>query len=287
MREGVTNISSATTETTRLLLVNESYIETFDLELVEGRSFTRNLPEGERQWILNEEAVRLLFANEVDPIGKRLSWSRDTAESVGVVKNFNFETLHEEVSPLAICLIPEAMSFLSIRFEPRHTEDVLKGMSEVYATIYPNLPMIEPEFLDDRFETLYTAERKLQSLVFIFCAISIVLTISGIFALATYYTRRRAKEIAVRKLLGSSVADVLKLLSRHFIVMVGISLSVAIPLSYYLNNWWLAQFAYKVNAGILPYLIGSLGILLIVLSSSFYSTIKAALTNPVRWLRDG
>jgi len=289
MQDEVTSMSSGIVQPARLLLTSETFIETFNLDIVKGRSFSRNLPEGKSEWVLNEETARLLFESRgAEPIGQRLAWDKDTADVVGIVRNFNFESLHESVGPLAIRRgVPGwSRDYLSIGFDARRTGDVLAGLKKTYAAVYPNLPMIEPELLDDRFGHLYEAERKLQSLVLIFCCISIMLTISGIFALSTHYARRRAKEIAVRKLLGSSVSGILKLLTKHFLLMVVISLAVAVPLSFFLNTWWLDQFAYKVNSGVLPYLIGGISILFIVLLSSSLSTINAALTNPVRWLRE-
>ena len=287
MREGVTDVSSGISPTNRLLLTSESFIESFDLQIIKGRGFTKNSNEPKGEWILNEEAVKAYFeVEEVDPIGRNLAWGGDTAEVVGIVKNFNFETLHEEVSPLAIYREPRARSYLAIRFEAGKIEGVLRNINKVYGEVYSNLPKAEFEFLSHRFETLYNAENKLQTLIFIFCALSLLLTISGIFALAVHYTKKKTKEIAIRKVLGSSVLNVIVLISRHFAIMVIISFVISIPLSYYLTNWWLEQFAYKINMGIITFITGGFSILLIVLLSSLYTTINTAITNPVKWLRN-
>lgn len=287
MREPVADIASGFSPTVRLLLASESLIESLDIELVEGRSFTKNGNQEKFEWILNEEAVKYYTeGKDIKMLGRDLAWGRDTAEVVGIVKNFNFETLHEEVSPLAILREPRAMRHLSIRYEADKTDQVLAGLAESFDEVYPNLPNAEFEFLSDHFATLYAAEKKLQTLVFIFCSISLLLTISGIFGITVYFTQRKTKEIAIRKVLGSSVLNVTGLIFQHFIGMIIISLIISLPASYFLSQWWLAQFAYKIEPGIITFIIGCLSIIIIVVASSSYSTLKTAKTNPVRWLRN-
>ncbi len=180
-------------------------------------------------------------------------------------------------------LPPAKYEFL--RFEAEATDDVIHRIKSLSAQIYPDLPPVKYEFLNSRFENLYLAETKLQTLVFIFCSLSIILTFSGIFGLAAFVTQQKTKELAIRKILGSSVLNIIGIMSRNFIILALISFLITIPVSWFVVDWWLSNFAYHIQIAPGLYLLSITIILIIVIGSSSYSILKAAYSDPVNSLR--
>ncbi len=284
MFEGVQEIGGTEEIGTRILMTDENFADTYGLELLAGPGFMKNTPDAPIQYMLNESAATLIFG-ERDPVNQKIRWGRDTGNVVAVVKDFNFQSLHNEVEPLVISSNRRA-SWLSLRFSPAAVETVTSGIERVSLDIFPDLPSIEYQFLSDRFANMYINESRLKAIVWIFCIISIVLTISGIFGMATYMAKQRMKEIAIRKVLGSEVSALLKLLSREFVFLLIVALLLAVPLGIYLSDWWLQGFANRISVGPAVYLISVLSIVLFVLGSSSYVTLKAAGLNPVDALKN-
>ncbi len=284
MVEGVQEIGAEDAVTTRILLADDDFVNTYGLEIINGKDFIKNAPDAPIEYILNESAANFIFQDR-NPVNEMIRWSRDTGKVVGVVKDFNFQSLHHEVEPLVISSRGRN-SWLSVRFEPASVESVRDGIERLSRDIYPDLPPIEYEFLSDRFENLYLAESRLRSLVWFFCIVSIVLTVSGIFGMATYMAKQRIKEIAIRKVLGSDLSNLLNLLSRDFLVLLSLALLIAIPAGVWLSNWWLRGFADKISVGAGVFIVSSLSIIVLVVASASYVTYRAASMNPVDALKN-
>ena len=267
----------------RLMLVDNDFIETYGLELTRGRDFLEELPNEVTEYVINEAAVEYFFEDR-DPLTRKMIWREDTGRVVGIVKNFNFQSLHNAVEPLVISSNTR-WAYASVRFDAQSKASVMSGIERVSREIYPDLPSIEYEFLDDRLSVLYMAERKLKSIVWMFCIISITLTISGIFGMATYIAHRKTREIAIRKVLGGNIKHLFKLMSRGFVQLLIIGALVGIPGAFYLSNWWLQSFAYQVPLGADKFVLAALGIFLLVLGSSGYVTLKAAKSSPTDALK--
>ncbi len=282
MREVITNLQSGEGEESRLLLVGPDFINTYQIKLDSGRGFMESSPL-RKEVILNHEAARILFEDQ-PIIGRYVSWGRDTAEVVGVVENFKYESLHASVMPLTIWLNP-SRRYASIRFRASQADDAIRHINAKYREVLPSAPPLEPEFLSDRFENLYRAENKLQSLVWIFCAISILLTGTGIFGIASFTTQQRTKEIAIRKVLGGSTLNMIYLVSRPFAFMAIIASLIAFPLANRLVHWWLEDFAFRIEAGWGLLAISVVAIFIIIFVSTGYVSWKAAISNPVKNLQ--
>lgn len=267
----------------RLMLVDNDFIETYGLELVRGRDFLEELPDEITEYVINESAVEFFFEDR-DPLTRKIVWSGDTGSVVGIVKDFNFQSLHNEVEPLVISSNTR-WSYASVRFDAKSKASVMSGIERVSREIYPDLPSIEYEFLEDRLSVLYLAERKLKSIVWMFCIISIVLTISGIFGMATYIAHRRTREIAIRKVLGGNLKHLFNLMSKGFVQLLIVGALLGIPGAFYLTNWWLQGFAYQVPLGADKFVLAAIGIFLLVLGSSGYVTLKAAKSSPTDALK--
>ncbi|MBO3697368.1 FtsX-like permease family protein [Roseivirga sp. E12] len=269
--------------TTRLLLVDNDFVDSYGLEVLEGRDFLEDVPDKAVEYLINESAVNYLFEDR-DPLTRKLIWKGDTGRVVGIVKDFHFESLHNTVEPLVMSSNTR-WSYASVRFDPKRKESVMAGIASLSNEVYPDLPSVEYEFLEDRFETLYLAERKLKSIVWSFCLISIVLTISGIFGMATYIAKTKTREIAIRKVLGGNTSHLFGLMSKGFVQLLVIGTFIGVPSAIYLTRWWLRGFAYRVPIGVGIFVLASAGIFLLVLGSSGYVTLKTAKSSPTDALK--
>lgn len=267
----------------RGIMTDDEFVTAYGLELLEGRDFRKNLSDGITEYLLNEAAVKVVFEGRY-PLAKRVVYRGDTGRVVGIVKDFNYKTIHTEVEPLVIGSRPR-WNKASIRFDPQRTTEVLDGIADLSEELFPGFPAVEAEFLSSRFAHLYKAETKLKSLVWLFCLISILLTMSGIFGVATYIAKQKTREIAIRKVLGSGVAALFQLMSRSFIMLLTLSVVISLPLAYYLSGWWLQNFAYQVPIGATGFVLSILGVFFLVLLSSGLVTLKAVRANPTEALK--
>ncbi|MEQ9405129.1 MAG: FtsX-like permease family protein [Cyclobacteriaceae bacterium] len=268
----------------RIFGTDEHFLEAYDIEMAQGEYFTNAAPD-QRQFIINETMAAMSFGDR-NPVGEQLIW-RDTGRVVGVVKDFNFQSLHTAVEPLAITRYLDInYGFLSIRFNPQSTDQVLAGIDETGRKIYPDLPRIETEFLDDRFGQLYLAENRLQTIVWFFCLVTVLLTISGIFGVASYNAHKKSKEIAIRKVLGAGSPEMIWQLLKGFVGLLIISLLIGLPGAYYLVTWWLQDFAYQVNVSPFIFIGASFIMLILIFVSSGLVTFRATSVNPATILKN-
>ncbi len=283
MMEGVRTIGDSESKASRILIVDESFIDTYSMEIATGENFSES--RNQTEFIINESMAALSFPDR-NPIGEQLIWN-DTGRVVGIVKDFNFQSLHTSVEPLTMVKLPRhANRYLSIQFNPQAVDNVLLNLSEISDEVYPNLPDIETEFLDSRFEELYHAETKLQAIIWVFCLLTIFLTISGVFGVASYNARKKSKEIAVRKVLGASYIEMLWQLLRGFLYLLLFAIAVGLPGAFILSKWWLRDFAYQTEIPVLLFIISTVAMILIVLLTSGYISSRTARTNPAAILKD-
>ncbi len=286
MLEDVIEIGAPDEYGSRLLFADETFLDTYEIDLLEGRHFDGTIKRGENEFMLNQKAAEMVFGDK-HPLNNEITIAGDTGLVVGIVKDFNFQTLHSEVEPLTISNLPIALfGYASIKFEAKSAKEILEAIDVNGRKIYPELPPLETEFLDNRFELLYMAENKLQNIVWIFCMITILLTISGVFGVATYNAHKRAKEIAIRKVLGGDLLGLLQQLSREYLYLLGFSLLIGLPGAFYLSKWWLQDFAYRISLDPPTFLISALVMIIIILVSSGFVTFRAATANPVEALKN-
>ncbi|MEP1095103.1 MAG: FtsX-like permease family protein [Cyclobacteriaceae bacterium] len=268
----------------RILETDENFLDTYKIELVAGQNFSITNPY-QREFIINETMAAVAFGNS-DPINQQLAWA-DTGVVVGVVKDFNFKSLHTDVEPITLSRnLPINFGYLSVQFNTKSTEAVLASIERIGREIYPDLPRLEPEFLDDRFGQLYLAENRLQTIVWFFCLITILLTVSGIFGVASYNAHKRSKEIAIRKVLGAGSSEMIWQLLKGFVVLLGSALILGLPGAYFLADWWLQDFAYQVTINPLIFVSAAIGMLVLVIASSGMVIFKATQINPAATLKN-
>ncbi len=281
---------------TNMFIVDHDYIPTMGMTMVAGRSFSpafgTDVGEG---FVVNETAVRELgWGTPANAIGKAIHWQHweppTPADSIkkgrviGVVKDFNYKTIHQKIEPLVLQIVPTQYGSLVVRIRPDKTTAALDALQAKWQALAGEWPF-EYQFLDVQFADQYRTEQVFSSVFTLFTGLSLFITCLGLFGLATFTAEQRTKEIGVRKVLGASVASIVGLLSKDFLKLVLIAIIVASPLSWWAMNQWLQGFAYKIDIEWWMFaLAGLLAVGIALLTVSFQS-VKAALMDPVKSLR--
>jgi putative ABC transport system permease protein len=271
--------------TLQWIVTDYDFIETFGLELSEGRDFSREFAtDMNRALLLNEEALNQFgFDSGVD---KRLTPGGQTVlRVIGSLKNYYFKSLHQKIEPFAILLGPEqAFSWVFIKTTQESMSAVMQFAEHEWRRINPGHPF-EYIFVDRKIASMYQSETRLSRLFSIFTAIAIYIACLGLFGLASFTVAQRTKEIGMRKVLGASVGGIIVILSKEYVKWVILANVFAWPFAYYFMRRWLAGFAYHINLHILSFLASGILALLIALLTVSGQTFKAAAANPVDSLR--
>jgi putative ABC transport system permease protein len=268
--------------------IDEQYIPTLGMQMVAGRNFSAAFATDSLAMIINESAAKAFGWGTVDAIGKRIIRQNSDKGSnvafniVGVVKDFNFKSLHEPITPLLMTLQPEGGLIFKIK-----TTDVaglLTTMKKQWDSYNTNEPFTYA-FMDDLYNKTYSAEQKTGIILNIFSILTIFVACLGLFGLATYTAEQRTKEIGIRKVLGASVTQVTQMLSKEFLKLVVIASLIAFPAAWWAMNKWLQSFAYRINISWSVFAVAGFAALLIALLTVSFQAIKAAIANPVKSLR--
>jgi ABC-type antimicrobial peptide transport system permease subunit len=258
-------------------------IETLGIKLKEGRSFSKNFIDDGANIILNESAVHMMGLT--DPIGKIVKQGNFESRIIGVVQDFQYGSLHQAISPLIFRFRgAELGQHVLVKVEAGKEQATLKAIESKYRAFHPKYTF-DYSFLDEDYQALYAAELRISKLSNYFAALSILISCLGLFGLVTFAAQRRKKEIGVRKVLGASVAGIVRLLSKDFLALVLIAIVIASPLAWYGLNRWLAGFAYRVELNVWMFATAGLIAVLIAFLTIGFQSVKAALANPVKSLR--
>lgn len=274
-------------------LTDHDYITTMGLQVIAGRDFNKELvTDASEAFVINETAVKSLgYDSPENAIGKPLHWdmwhydSLKKGRVIGVVKDFHFKSMREEISPSVIQIYPESYYKIALKLKPENINETIQFIEKTYAELEPTWP-ISYSFIDQDFDKMYKSEKRLGTLITIFTGIGIFIACLGLFGLVSYSTQMRLKEIGIRKVLGANVRQVVGLLTRSYLLLLMIAFIAAIPLSHYTMKDWLSGFAYRVEISPTIFIISIAVVALIALLSVSYQSIRAALTNPVNVLKD-
>jgi len=268
--------------------VGYDYLALFGMEIITGRDFSREITSGETEgcFIANEEAVqRIGWKN---PIGKRVDMGFEpygNGRVIGVVKDFNYMTLHKRIEPAVILLRPsDNMRIFAVRIRPENLSGTFDFINETINNFTVMFPA-SVSFMDDMFYAKYKTEQNLGKMISILTGIAIFISCLGLFGLASFAAERRTKELGIRKVLGASIPEIFMLLTRGFTKLIFIANIIAWPAAYYFMNKWLQNFAYKINLTVWPFVISGFMAFWIALLTVSYQTVKAATANPVDSLR--
>ena len=268
--------------------VDENYIPTLKMQMLSGRNFSSQMKTDSSALIINEAAAKLLPFK--DPVNKTLYYltniqARETKNYhvIGVVKNFNFNSLREQVSPMAL-FYGEERGKLAVRFKSADIPSLISAVEKKWRSLAPNQPF-SYSFMDEDFNNIYRSEQRVGKIAVSFSALAILIACLGLFGLVTYAAEQRTKEIGIRKVLGASVNNIINMLSKDFMRLVLIAMLIAFPLGWYFMNKWLQDFAYRISIDWKIFLTAGIAAMLIAILTVSAQALKAALANPVNNLR--
>jgi putative ABC transport system permease protein len=263
---------------------DDDFTKTLDIQIAKGRNFSSKFSDAMNGAVLINEAAADMLPWK-NPIGKHLAAKDEdgTREIVGIVKNFNFESLHKAVTPLAIRFADQG-NYIFVRLSPGHLESKLSAIEQHWKKSNPSLPF-QYSFLDQELNSLYKSEQRMGRIFITFTSLAIFIACLGLFGLVAYIAEQRTKEIGIRKVLGASVPGIVNLLSRELITLVVIANLLAWPVAWYVMNQWLQNFAYHITMQWYVFACAALLALLLALLTTCFQSVKAALINPVESLR--
>ena len=262
------------------------YIETLGMEIIAGRNFSRSFGTDSTAIIINEKAAELIgFKN---PIGKKLYRTGDNNEKIsytiiGIVKNFNFESLRDNIGPLSLRLGNNSWR-TAYRFNTTNIEGFIDVIRKKYESVSSEVSF-SYSFLDDSFIDMYRQEKRIGTIALIFTVLAVIIAALGLFGLATYIAEQRTKEIGIRKVLGASTSIIIKILSKDFIKLIVFAFCIAAPIAWWFMSSWLRDFAFRIKLDWWVFALTGIITLLIAVITLSFQTIKAAITNPINSLK--
>ncbi len=263
---------------------DHEFFDAYEVPFVAGRNFSKDVKTDDSLgFILNEAAVKMLGVTNEEVLTRDFQYGNVKGRVLGVVRDFHFESLHEEIIPMIFQPSP-FYNRLSVKISGGDAQQAIAHLEATWKEFLPHRPF-EYSFLSQQYQQLYLSEQKQGQLFTLFSCLAIVIACLGLFGLATFNTLQRVKEIGIRKVLGASTSHILGILSKEIIILVLIANLVAWPVAWYIVSEWLNGFAYHVNLNPGIFVLATLGALLIALLTVSSQTIKAALTNPSNTLR--
>jgi putative ABC transport system permease protein len=268
---------------TRAIWADENVLKTLHIPLKEGRGFVNQFPVVKNhEFLLNESAVKAF--NLTNPVGKKAVLESDTGTIVGVVKDFNFASLHASIEPLVMEYNPYNANYLLLKIKGGQLPEMLASMESNIRSLSPSAKFTYT-FLDETLDRLYNTENRMSVLFKVFGAFAIFISCLGLFGLSSYAARVRTKEVGIRKVLGASEISLAGLLSKDFIVLVLIAIAIAWPVSWFTMGKWLSGFAYHVHIDAGVFLLSGVAAILVATITVSIQAIKTATLNPVKSLK--
>jgi len=264
----------------QLWYVDEDYIPTLEMKLMEGRNFNKKLASDSQAIIINQAMAKELGFKK--PIGERIT-NGQVYQVIGVVKDFNFESMKGKIRPLCF-VMGGGGDIVSVKVKSKNTAGVIRSLNNVWDKFMPNQPF-RYSFLDESYARMYDDVDRTGKIFGSFAGLAIIIACLGLFALSAFMVEQRSKEISIRLVMGASVRNIFRLLTQNFIQLVILSLLIAAPLSWYMMNKWLEDYTYKITISWEVFLVAGVISVLIALLTISYQSIRAALANPADRLR--
>ncbi len=270
----------------RIVGSNANFHEFYELEIIEGRAFDESYGTEEENVLFNEAAIHQIgFKEAREALNKKINFWGDTFNIVGVVKNYRQESPKQAYDALIFRYFPNSSGFYSVKVSSNNMSEAVGNMQSHWEAAFDN-KVFDFFFLDDYYNEQYEAEVKFGSIFGLFAILAILVACLGLFGLASYITSLRSKEVGVRKVLGASIQQLLRLLSWDFVKLVSISIIIAAPLSWWLMKNWLEGFDNRIQLGLGVFLIPAAAIVLIAVGTVAFHTFKTARLNPAETLHD-
>ncbi len=265
------------------IFCKQGFIEMMDMEIVDGRSFTEDFMTDWGKVIFNEAAIAYMGIE--DPIGRNITMFRQDVEIVGVVKDFHFDSFHEQVKPAFLYLEDDDTWYIMAKLTAGQVKETIIGIDELHQQMNPGFEL-KYRFLDEDYQELYEAENRVSILSGYFATIAVIISCLGLFGLSAFSLERRSKEIGIRKVLGSSEFSLSQKLVFDLTKMVFIAVLIGLPISYLIAENWLQSFAFRISLEIWFFAAAGLITLMIALLTVGFQAVKAAKLNPVQFLKD-
>jgi putative ABC transport system permease protein len=263
--------------------VDHDFIETFKLKIIEGRNFSRNFPgDIKGSFIINNSALKDFEWKSA--VGKKLKIGTLEGTIIGVAADFHSKSLHNTIKPLVLFIFPGIYKYFSVGINPDNIQGSLHFLENKWKEFVPE-QSFEYSFFEEDLDSLYETEIKTVEIITIIAILSVIISALGLFGFSAIYAEQRAKEICIRKILGESVRGILLLLFKDFAKFVILANILAWPIGWYAANKWLQNFSYRVNFSPWTFLFTGIFVLLIALLAVSSKTARAALNNPVKFLR--
>ncbi len=265
--------------------IDYDYIPAYEMKLVAGRNFSRDFITDDKAAILNETGIAQMgFESPAKAINEKLIRGRDTITIVGVLQDFHQEGLRRSIEPQLLLLREYGRNAYSVKLESADMSKSIAGVKTTWDKFFPNDPFTY-YFLDESYDQQYKADKLYGKVFSLFSFLAILIACFGLLGLSAYNILQRTKEIGIRKVLGASVQNVLFILSKDFITLVGVSFVIAVPVTWWVMHNWLQDFAYRINMPWWVFAIAGIIAALIAFITISFQAIRAALANPVKSLR--
>ncbi len=262
---------------------DSEYLNVLGMNLVEGRALKSELQSDvESGYLLNQKAAQSLGLEVGDDFSV-IQRNRGNGKVVGIVEDFHLKSLKNEIEPLAMWIGPREYRLVAIKLNTADLEGAIAQIEKAYKKFEP-LYLFEYKFLDESFDKLYKEEQRLSDLLFISSALSVFVAGLGLFGLTAFLIFQRQKEISIRKVLGAGINQVILILLKGFTQIIAIGFLLIIPIAWWLSDNWLQNFAYKIDQSFSIYFVGGILVLITALISTGYLVVKAAITNPIKYL---
>ncbi len=270
--------------------ISYDFFKTYGIELSAGRVFSKNNPSDTlERAIINEALARELgWKDPQEAIGKRYDFANDgenVGHVIGVVKDAHFRSLHRNIEPLLFMMDDQFYRHISLRLNAQNMTETLAYIEQEWQRFFPDLPF-DYFFADEQFGQQYAADQRLATLFAYFVSLAILLACFGLFGLSAFAVERRIKEIGVRKVLGATVFNIVHLLSKDFLKLVGVAFLVATPFAYWVMDQWLDNFAYRIEIAGWLFAVAGMAIIMIAFLTVSFQSLRVALANPVNALRN-
>lgn len=269
--------------------VDFDYLETMNIQLLDGRYFDPNQPSDSTNAIIINKKAALELNMEDDPVGRIIeirnfqgNWERKRV--IGLIDDINFEPLQRKTESCFYAYFLPVFQHVFVRLDGQQDQNTIQSVEETWNEFAPEQPF-EYAYLEDDLNAMYNAEDELSQIVIYFALLAVLIACLGLFGLASFSSEQRIKEIGVRKVLGASISQVLFLLTKDFLVLVFLAFLIAAPSAYYLGQWWLQNFAFSVEMSVLIFIASGLVAMMVALLTVAYKTYAAARSNPVKALR--
>jgi len=269
--------------------VDYDYLSTYDMKVTSGRPFTESYSTDQQACLVNESAIKNFSITDFSKTRFMVPGDSGKIEYVpiiGVVKNFNFESLRNPIQPYILRFKTDHIlwGYLTVRLSGKDVAATISGIEEKWKEFIPNSPL-QYYFIDADFENMYVQEKQNAQMAVIFSILAIFIAALGLFGLTSFTVEQRTKEIGVRKAMGSTIASIYVVISREVIILVSVSALIAWPLIYYIAVKWLENFYFRINLGVFSFIAGLTIALGIAVTTISYRIMRAARVNPAQSLK--